>query len=62
MYTLENGRVVENLTYKGIENGWMVSPFFWWNGRKVREVYNAETEEIKYKRGRNSELPNLTTL
>lgn len=47
MYTLENGRVVENLTYEGIENGWMVSPFFWWNGRKVREVYNAETEEIK---------------
>lgn len=48
MYTLENGRVVENLTYEGIENGWMVSPFFWWNGRKVREVYNAETEEIKW--------------
>lgn len=48
MGTLENGRVVENLTYEGIENGWMVSPFFWWNRRKVREVYNAETEEIKW--------------
>ena len=47
MYTLENGRVVENLTYEDIENGWMVSPFFWWNGRKVREAYNAETGEIK---------------
>ena len=49
MYTLVNGKKVENLTYADTGVGaWMMSPYFWWNDKKVTELYNSETGEIKW--------------
>lgn len=49
MYTLINGTKVENLAFHstGVES-WEQSQYFWNYGRKVCEMYNSETGEIKW--------------
>lgn len=49
MYTLLNGAKVENLRYAATGKGaWEQSQWFWYNGKKTCELYNAETGEIKW--------------
>lgn len=49
MYTLMNGERVENLRHvsTGVED-WTQSQYFWYDGKKTCEMYNAETGEIKW--------------
>ena len=48
MYTLITGEKVENLIYRatGVE-AWEQSQYFWYDGKKCCEMYNAETGEVK---------------
>lgn len=47
-YTLMTGEKVENLRYCATGVGvWEQSQYFWYNGKKVCEMYNSETGEVK---------------
>lgn len=48
-YTLMTGEKVENLCYRATGVGaWEQSQYFWYNGKKVCEMYNSETGEVKW--------------
>lgn len=60
MYTLMNGSKVENLTFTQTGfDGWEQSQFFWRDGKKVCEMYNGETGEIKWVDANGKEIVNF---
>lgn len=48
MYTLMNGEKVENLRFASTGVGaWEQSQYYWYYGKKVCQMYNGETGEIR---------------
>jgi len=48
MYTLMNGEKVENLRFAstGVE-AWEQSQYYWYYGKKVCQMLNGETSEVR---------------
>lgn len=56
MYTLLNGKKVQNLQFTQGNGPWEVSQWYWYEGKKAQQAYNTETGEIKIYDAMGNEL------